>query len=72
MRQIIKIRKGYWTTPVEVDTGNKIAYCMGWLRVEIPSAKLSEFQFSDAKSIADGPCGLHSRNNFEANADYWS
>ncbi|KAA8648094.1 serine hydrolase domain-containing protein [Aspergillus tanneri] len=40
LRQMEKIRQGYWTRPVEDDLQNETAYCMGWLRVEMPSSML--------------------------------
>ncbi|KAE8342694.1 hypothetical protein BDV24DRAFT_162226 [Aspergillus arachidicola] len=40
LKQMKKTRKGHWNTPAEDDTGNETAYCMGCLRVEMPSAML--------------------------------
>ncbi|KAB8069768.1 beta-lactamase/transpeptidase-like protein [Aspergillus leporis] len=40
LRQMKKVRQPYWTRPVDDPFQNETAYCMGWLRVEMPSCMI--------------------------------
>ncbi|KAB8235162.1 serine hydrolase domain-containing protein [Aspergillus alliaceus] len=40
LKQMRKIRQAYWTRPVDDSFQNETAYCMGWLRVEMPSSSI--------------------------------
>ncbi|KAF7591434.1 hypothetical protein BBP40_001536 [Aspergillus hancockii] len=40
LRQMKKIRQAYWTRPVDDTFQNETAYCLGWLRVEMPSSMI--------------------------------
>lgn len=44
LKHMVRVRRGYWTRPADDPSFSKdAAYCMGWLRMELPSSKLSCF-----------------------------
>lgn len=43
LKQMTKVRKAYWTRPTEDEFKNEAAYCMGWIRVVLPSSILGGF-----------------------------
>lgn len=36
LKQLDRVRKGYWIRPVDDDFQNEAAYCMGWIRIGLP------------------------------------
>ena len=48
LKQLGRIRKGYWTRPVDDDFKNEAAYCMGWIRIGLPSSMLGSFSYNHA------------------------
>lgn len=45
LKQMNKIRTGYWTRPVDDQFQNEAEYCLGWLRVTTPSSMLGLLSF---------------------------
>lgn len=44
LRQMNRIRRGYWTRPADDPSKHKdAAYCMGWVRMDLPSSMLGAF-----------------------------
>lgn len=44
LRQMNRVRRGYWTRPADDPSVSKsAAYCMGWVRMELPSSMLGAF-----------------------------
>ncbi|KAJ5103028.1 hypothetical protein N7532_003557 [Penicillium argentinense] len=44
LKQMTRVRRGYWTRPADdPSTSKHAAYCMGWVRMELPSSTLSSF-----------------------------
>ncbi|GIJ90601.1 hypothetical protein Asppvi_009562 [Aspergillus pseudoviridinutans] len=44
LRQMNRVRRGYWTRPADDPSFSKnAAYCMGWVRMELPSSMLGAF-----------------------------
>ncbi|KAJ5688573.1 hypothetical protein N7462_002965 [Penicillium macrosclerotiorum] len=44
LKQMTRIRRGYWTRPADdPSTSKDAAYCMGWIRMSLPSSMLGAF-----------------------------
>lgn len=44
LKQMQRVRRGYWTRPPDdPSTSNEAAYCMGWVRMVLPSSMLGAF-----------------------------
>lgn len=44
LKQISRIRRGYWARPDDdPSTSKSAAYCMGWVRLDLPSSMLGAF-----------------------------
>jgi len=44
LKQMNRVRRGYWTRPADDPSVSKsAAYCMGWVRMELPSSMLGAF-----------------------------
>ncbi|PLB34925.1 serine hydrolase domain-containing protein [Aspergillus candidus] len=46
LKHVSKIRKAYYTRPTKDQFQNEAAYCMGWLRLTMPSSLLGELSFN--------------------------
>ncbi|KAF4153200.1 hypothetical protein CNMCM6069_001093 [Aspergillus lentulus] len=44
LKQMNRVRRGYWTRPADDPSFSKdAAYCMGWVRMDLPSSMLGAF-----------------------------
>ncbi|KAL4878092.1 beta-lactamase/transpeptidase-like protein [Aspergillus karnatakaensis] len=44
LKQMNRIRRGYWTRPCDDrEVSKDAAYCMGWVRMELPSSMMGSF-----------------------------